>query len=136
MISIYEGRRDDMRDGRQLAVEIIFSVTDNTLIAELFGELDHHAAEGAREKIDESLDNYRVDNLVFDFAKISFMDSSGIGMILGRYRMMGEQEGRIAICGCSKPVRNILNMAGVFSIIDYFDTKEEAVCSFSRKEVS
>jgi len=57
-------------------------------------------------------------------------------MILGRYRKMGEQEGRIAICGCSKPVRNILNMAGVFSIIDYFDTKEEAVCSFSRKEVS
>ena len=104
MISIYEGRRDDMRDGRQLAVEIIFSVTDNTLIAELFGELDHHAAEGAREKIDEALDNYRVDNLVFDFAKISFMDSSGIGMILGRYRKMGEQEGRIAICGCSKPV--------------------------------
>ena len=117
-------------------MEIIFSVTDNTLIAELFGELDHHAAEGAREKIDEALDNYRVDNLVFDFAKISFMDSSGLGMILGRYRKMGEQEGRIAICRCSKPVRNILNMAGVFSIIDYFDTKEEAVCSFSRKEVS
>ena len=117
-------------------MEIIFSVTGNTLTAELFGELDHHAAEGAREKIDCALDNYCMENLIFDFTKVSFMDSSGIGMILGRYRKMGEQEGRIAICGCSKPVRSILNMAGVFSIIDYYNTREEALESFGRKEVS
>ena len=96
-------------------MEIIFSVTDNTLIAELFGELDHHAAEGAREKIDEALDNYRVDNLVFDFAKISFMDSSGIGMILGRYRKMGEQEGRIAICGCKTGEKHLEHGGSIFN---------------------
>ena len=67
---------------------------------------------------------------------VSFMDSSGIGMILGRYRKMGEKPGNMAIVCCSKPVRNIMNMAGVFSIIDYFDTREEALLFFGRKEVS
>ncbi len=117
-------------------MEIIFSVTGNILIAELLGELDHHAAESARDKIDKALDNYGTKRLIFDFTKVSFMDSSGIGMILGRYRKMGQNEGNIAICGCSKTVRSILNMAGVFSIIDYFDTKEEAALSFRGKEVS
>ena len=64
------------------------------------------------------------------------MDSSGIGMVLGRYRKMDQTEGKIAIVSCSKTIRNILNMAGVFSVIDYFDTKEEAVAVFDRKEVS
>lgn len=117
-------------------MEIIFSVAGSTLITELFGELDHHSAETAREKIDSAFENYRMANLIFDFGGVNFMDSSGIGMILGRYRKLKEKRAGIAICACSKPVRNILNMAGVFSIIDYYDTKEEAVDSFKRKEVS
>lgn len=117
-------------------MEIIFGVIGNTLVAELNGEIDHHAVKGIREKIDEALDNYSANALVFDFSEVTFMDSSGIGMILGRYRKMGEKENKIAISSCSKPIRNILNMAGVFSIIDYYDTKEEAVSNLGRKEVS
>ena len=117
-------------------MEIIFNVIGNTLIVELFGELDHNVAERARNRIDTALDNYKTKNLIFDFGNVSFMDSSGIGMILGRYRRMGEVEGRLAIVGCSKSIRNILNMAGVFSVIDYYNTKEEAVEGFDRKEVS
>lgn len=117
-------------------MEIIFNVMGNTLIAELLGELDHHAADSVRRRIDSALDNYRAQNLVFDFNKVTFMDSSGIGMILGRYRKMGEKGNNMAIVGCSKAIRNILNMAGVFSIIDYYNTAEEAVEDFDRKEVS
>ena len=102
-----------MRDGRQLAVEIIFSVTDNTLIAELFGELDHHAAEGAREKIDEALDNYRVDNLVFDFAKISFMDSSGIAVALRGWQRMREVGGSVLLRHVAKQPRKVFEASGV-----------------------
>ena len=51
-------------------MEIIFDVIKNTLVAELFGELDHHAAEKARDKIDEAVDNYGVQNLIFDFTVI------------------------------------------------------------------
>ena len=57
-------------------------------------------------------------------------------MILGRYRKLGEKGLKIAISGCSPSVRNILNMAGVFSIIDYYQDREEAVREMNRKEVS
>lgn len=117
-------------------MEIIFDVINETLIAELIGEVDHNGASKARERIDRALDNYKAKYLVFDFGKVTFMDSSGIGMVLGRYRKMGEKSGNLAICSCSKTMRSILNMAGVFSIIDYFDTKEDAVANFDRKEVS
>ena len=122
-----------MRDGRQLAVEIIFSVTDNTLIAELFGELDHHAAEGAREKIDEALDNYRVDNLVFDFAKISFMDSSGIGMIIGRYKTVSALGGKLSIAAPSKEADRILAISGIYRIIHSYKTVEDAVLGINQE---
>ena len=117
-------------------MEIIFDIMGKALVVEFFGELDHHAAETAREKVDDAMDNYGVKNLVFDFSGVSFMDSSGIGMVLGRYRRLGESDGKIAISSSSKTIRNILNMAGVFSVIDYYDTKEEAVADLGRKEVS
>lgn len=117
-------------------MEIIFDVIGDTLIVELFGEVDHNEATGGRERVDHAIDNYMAKNLIFDFSKVTFMDSSGIGMVLGRYRKMGEKTGNLAIVGCSKTVRNILNLAGVFSIIDYFDTREEALIYFDRKEVS
>ena len=64
------------------------------------------------------------------------MDSSGIGMVLGRYRKMNETDGAVAIVSCSAAVRNILNMAGIFSLMDYMDTKEEAILYFKGKEAS
>ncbi len=114
-------------------MDIIFDVDKDTLICEFFGELDHNVSEYARKKIDAAVDNYRIGNLVLDFSKVTFMDSSGIGMVLGRYRKMGERSDRLAITGCSKNIRNILNMAGIFSIIDYYDTRKEAVAKFERK---
>lgn len=119
-----------------LTLEIIIDVIDETLIVELFGEIDHNQAAKGRERIDHALDNYKTKNLIFDFSKVSFMDSSGIGMILGRYRKMGEKSGNMAIVCCSKTVRSIMNVSGIFSIIDYFDTREEALLFFERKEVS
>ncbi len=117
-------------------MDIIFEVIGKTLIVQLYGELDHNVAEQARNRIDTALDNYKTENLIFDFANVSFMDSSGIGMILGRYRKMGEEEGHMAISGGSKTIRNILNMAGVFSVIDYYNSKEEAVQVLKGREVS
>ena len=106
------------------------------LIAALAGEIDHHNSKQIREAIDAELERGGYKLLTFDLESVSFMDSSGIGMILGRYRRMSSQECGMAIVGCSKSIRNILNMAGVFSIIDYYNTKEEAIEGFNRKEVS
>lgn len=115
-------------------MDMIFNIKGNVLVAELFGELDHHAAGQARADIDEAMAAYGAADLVFDFSKISFMDSSGIGMILGRYRRLEPEGGRVAITGCALAIRNILNMAGVFSLIDYFDSTEEALMYLAGKD--
>lgn len=118
--------------GKQL--EVIFSIFDDVLTAELFGELDHHQAAGVREAIDREINEYDTKNLILDFSKVRYMDSSGIGMVLGRYRKLDEKGGSVVISGCSAVVQNILNMAGIFSLMQYRNTKEEAVSYFLGKE--
>ena len=117
-------------------MDIIFGIKGKILIAELLGEVDHHVAAKARADIDETMEGYGSKDLIFDFSKVTFMDSSGIGIILGRYRKLSVSGGRVAITGCSASIRNILNMAGVFSIIDYMAFLEEDIEYLNRKELS
>lgn len=117
-------------------MEIIYEISGSSLVAGLFGEMDHHGAEKIRNDIDGMLENYGAKNLVMDFSRVTFMDSSGIGIVLGRYKKRKADGGRLVIVGCELKIRNILNMAGVFSLIEYMDTKEEALDYLQRKEVS
>ena len=117
-------------------MEIIYEVCGDILIADLFGELDHHTAAKVRSSIDEMMQVYGSRNLIFDFSRVDFMDSAGIGVILGRYRKLQPDGGRVAIAACGQKIRSILNMAGVFSIIVYTDTKADAVEFLQGREVS
>lgn len=108
-------------------MEVIFSVSENILIAELLGELDHHAAEKIRTDIDEAVHSNDAKYLVFDFSKVRYMDSSGIGIVLGRYRKITAEGGKVMIAACPGTVKNIMNMAGIFSLMKYTENKEEAI---------
>ena len=117
-------------------MEIIYELQGNTLIAELYGELDHHASEKIRNDIDEMMRIYDAKHLIFDFGRVNFMDSAGIGIILGRYRKLEPQGGQVLIAGCSQKIHTILHMAGVFSVTVYMDSREDAIAYLERKEVS
>ena len=117
-------------------MEIIYEVSGSILIAQMFGELDHHGAEKVRKDIDDMMQLYGSRNLLFDFSRVSFMDSAGIGVILGRYRKVHGAGGQVVIAACGPKIRSILNLAGIFSLMEYMDTKEEAVSYLQRKEVS
>lgn len=117
-------------------MEIIFELAGDALVAGLFGELDHHCAEKVRRDIDSTMAEYETRDLILDFSRVSFMDSSGIGVVLGRYKKLKETGGRVMICGASGTVRNILTMAGVFSLTPCVETKEKAIACLERKEVS
>ena len=142
-------------------MEIIYEMTGDTLTAQLMGELDHHAAAKVRGDIDDTMDRYGAMNLIFDFSRVTFMDSAGIGVVLGRYKRLqtggesdakcsgvrarglsagGEDDdgsvgGRVVITGCSQKIHTILHMAGIFSLMKYTETKEEAVAYLHRNEV-
>lgn len=80
-------------------------MTTDTLIAMLDGEIDHHTAKGVREKIDSEIETNSPKILVLDFSDVTFMDSSGIGLIMGRYKLMKASGGEIRIkrmpCGAA-----------------------------------
>ena len=103
-------------------METIFYLTDNTLIASLSGEIDHHIAEKIRNDIDAEMEFYGAMDLVFDFSQVTFMDSSGIGMVLGRYKKVNAKGGTVKIRRASRLVKQILDMSGVFTLMEYEET--------------
>jgi stage II sporulation protein AA (anti-sigma F factor antagonist) len=66
----------------------VFFEKDKTLLVEITEEIDHHTTEKIRRKIDDDITRYMPRKVIFDFNKVSFMDSAGIGMIIGRYKMV------------------------------------------------
>lgn len=83
------------------------------LTAYLSGEIDHHSAKEMREYIDMQIEKMRPKLLVLDFSAITFMDSSGIGLVMGRHRIMCEIGGRVEITGASRTVMRMMKMAGL-----------------------
>ena len=88
-----------------------------TLVAELEGDIDHHSAESVRERIDRELKRTGAINLAFDFSRVSFMDSSGIGLVMGRYKIVTALGGKIIIYGLSDRIRRIIEMSGMNNFI-------------------
>ena len=91
-----------------------FQVRDEVLVVAVSGELDHHNAGKLREDIDDAIDAFHCRHLVLDMEKVTFMDSSGIGLVYGRYNRLLQKAGRMIITGCSEYVGKILFM-GEFS---------------------
>ena len=86
---------------------------DGELTAVLKGELDHHAAGEIREKIDTAVLSRRCRRLVLDFGGLTFMDSSGIGLIMGRYRLMLSLGGQLTVRGASPRLETVMKLAGL-----------------------
>ena len=103
-------------------MERIFEIEEDKLIVWLSGEIDHHVAEQIRTDIDDEMELYGTANLILDFSRVTFMDSSGIGMVLGRYKKAAAKGGSVTIRNASRLVKQILDMSGVFSLVTYEDT--------------
>ena len=91
---------------------------DGVLVAWLSGELDHHAAEDVRRELDSALGRRRGARVVLDMSRLTFMDSSGIGVVLGRYKKVKEAGGRLTVRGPSEKTDRLLRLAGIYTVID------------------
>lgn len=106
---------------------IKFKNKGTVLIIKMPGELDHHSAEYVRRKIDNEIIKSTTKNILFDFTSSSFMDSSGIGVIMGRYKNIQKVNGKAAIVGAGPQVRRILEMSGILKIIPIYKSIDEAI---------
>lgn len=94
-----------------MAVEI--NVKGEVLTAYLKGELDHHTAAEMRAEIDNAIELNMPELLVLDFSGISFMDSSGIGLVMGRYRNLVRRGAKLHISGASPQIYKVMKLAGL-----------------------
>ncbi len=93
------------------------------LVARLIGELDHHGAGDVRERIDAALMQQRCPMLVLDLSGLSFMDSSGIGLIMGRYRLARSLGSTLRVRGASPRLEAVIRLAGMDKL-PIWDEKE------------
>ena len=94
-----------------------FDFKDGTLYVSLIGEIDYHSAASTREAIDEKVLELCPKNLVLDLADAPFMDSSGLGLIMGRYQLMKDLGGTLAIANPSAGHQKIFELAGLNKLI-------------------
>ena len=98
-------------EGEKMSVEI--NVTGEVVTAYLSGELDHHTAKNMRECIDSAVELNSPTLLVLDFSGVSFMDSSGIGLVMGRYRNLQNKGIALHISGASPTIYKVMKLAGI-----------------------
>ena len=86
---------------------------DNKVIALLSGEIDHHNAKSLRQDIDFSLRENQPEELIMDFSEVGFMDSSGIGLVMGRYKLMQEIGGNLVVRNPPPQIKKVMRLSGI-----------------------
>ena len=94
-------------------MEIQAKSADRNLLLEFRGELDHHGAKNALREVDLAIDSVLPRRLVMDFSGITFMDSSGIALILRSQQRMELLEGSLLVCNVSPQARRVLDASGI-----------------------
>lgn len=93
---------------------VTIRMKNDTLVAGLRGEIDHHASPQLREAIDEAI--FQHENAVcveLDFSEVTFMDSSGVGLVMGRYRLLSTLGKKLVVTGLSERDYRIMKMSGL-----------------------
>lgn len=108
-------------------MQMEFYMLDSTLVVALMGEIDHHTCVAIRQAVDRNYQKKRAKNLLFDFEKVTFMDSSGIGMLMGRYRLVAIGGGRTGLYNVPKDIERILKMSNVCKLMKAYSNKQEAL---------
>lgn len=96
------------------------------VIVRLAGELDHYCAQSVRRDLDKMISDYTIRWLILDFTTLQFMDSSGIGVILGRYRQMRDRGGQVGVIHMNPHIQRIFHMSGLDRVIRQLDRQEAA----------
>lgn len=111
----------------------LFEVQGETLILHLPEELDHHVAGQIREQTDVYFTEKRIRDVIFDYQNTNFMDSSGIGLVMGRYREVRYLKGDVYIVGVHDKIARILEISGLYRVAKRRNDVEDAMQDIEKK---
>ena len=105
----------------------MYEAKGQVLVIHLPKELDHHNCRNLRYETDLLLAENYITKIVFDFSKTVFMDSSGIGILLNRYKQMERSGGKVALYGAGVQILRVLTIGGISKLVPQYDSKEAAI---------
>lgn len=108
-------------------MQVSFETCNNILIIKLNGELDHHSSSYVRDRIDDEIMAKNPKHIIFDMSHLNFMDSSGIGVIIGRYKFIAANGGKVGIVSMKPQIKRIYEICGLKRIIPSYDNKKTAI---------
>jgi stage II sporulation protein AA (anti-sigma F factor antagonist) len=112
-----------------MSLQIELESNRKTLIVRLKGELDHHTAEVVKAKLEQAITQDQLTHIILSLKDLNFMDSSGLGVILGRYKQITAKGGKMVVCDISPAVHRLFEMSGLFKILAIHDTERQAISS-------
>ena len=98
-------------------MEVKYLNTSKTLIIKITEEIDEFEVKEIRRKADYEIERYSPKKVIFDFDRVTFMDSSGIGMIIGRYKQVTMFGGKMELTNLTESVRKIFELSGILRLI-------------------
>ena len=106
-------------------MECTYVPSSKVLTLKITEEIDEHTTEKMRRKMDNEITRFLPRKVVFDFSNVTFMDSAGIGMVIGRYKRLIRFGGKAEMINISDDIKRIFNMVGIFRIIPLVDKEDK-----------
>ena len=108
-------------------MDIDMKLIRNTMIVRVQGEMDMLIAEKMRREIDNKLEEKRIKNIILNLEKVTFIDSSGLGAIIGRYKKIHALNGNMYIVGATLAVEKILYFSGINKLVPMYRNEQEII---------
>ncbi|RFU67779.1 anti-sigma F factor antagonist [Peribacillus saganii] len=110
-----------------MSLTIEMEARNQILCIRLKGELDHHTAEDLKNQATREIEKHGIRHIILNLEELSFMDSSGLGVILGRYKQIKQTQGEMIVCAISPSIKRLFDMSGLFKIIKLEVSEENAL---------
>lgn len=108
-----------------MSISVSLYVEESVLYVNLNGELDHHTADQLRNRLNSVMTESKIKHIVFNLKHLDFMDSSGIGIILGRYNQLKAVNGGVMVIGMKPLVKKVFELSGLSQIIKVVDDEKD-----------
>ncbi len=106
-------------------------IRNNILFVTLDGEIDSYTASHIREEVDRLFQINRLSHIIFDFENVTFMDSSGIGLLMGRYRNVSIGGGQVILIKVRPEIDKVMKLSGLYKLIKNYTDEKDALAHLS-----
>ena len=107
--------------------EMKLGIANNALVVKFIGDVDNLVCTSYKNKLETIIDENKYKKVIMDFSNVTFIDSSGLGLILGRYNQLKKHNGSLYMTGVNKQTEKIFNIAGIWTITSRYESLEEAL---------